>query len=429
MDNVVTLEDDDENSNDENSDSDDDDDDNDDSADTNRNMFTISTGNTGLVLVTQMIDYINRGDTLSDMSLYEYCSKVFKTRFTDEDKEKYFNELERMDYEERNPTHKRKPGPKPIKKLFFLNEHPQSETHWQKLRTEGLIPALSKLPSNPNTCEEKYQKCMLLLFKPFCCFTDLYNGISWNDSYETYDFGRMSKYIENIREMHIGLDEKEERRNNNDENTDDKVNDYSDELDDDEEPIESIQVDMHEKTTEALDIIRNSTDWLQESTSEQPTMLPAFISDNQLPPARVWKNEIKKQNADKRNNEDTIEDQVEQRIPSVGQLMTTFNDQDVAFTVQPSDEKDLDEIADDIITEYSLNRKQKFAFKLAIRNVIKRERKEETRQIIAYIGGPGGTGKSQVIKAIVAFHEREDKTKAYTQIDSKYWHCSKDYWR
>lgn len=39
-------------------------------------------------------------------------------------------------------------------------------------------------------------------------------------------------------------------------------------------------------------------------------------------------------------------------------------------------------------------------------NIIKRHFKENTEQLIGYIGGQGGTGKSQVIKAIVEFHEK-----------------------
>ena len=53
-----------------------------------------------------------------------------------------------------------------------------------------------------------------------------------------------------------------------------------------------------------------------------------------------------------------------------------------------------------------MNKKQRKAFELSIKNVIKRHKKEETEQLIAYIGGPGGTGKSQVIKAIVDFHKK-----------------------
>ena len=66
----------------------------------------------------------------------------------------------------------------------------------------------------------------------------------------------------------------------------------------------------------------------------------------------------------------------------------------------------IEDIANDVICQYSLNKKQEVAFKMAIKNVVTRHKQEETGQIIGYIGGPGGTGKSQVIKAVVEFHQR-----------------------
>ena len=81
------------------------------------------------------------------------------------------------------------------------------------------------------------------------------------------------------------------------------------------------------------------------------------------------------------------------------------DDRDVGFSIDACDDIDLDEIATEIILRFSLNSKQRYAFEIAIKNVIKRERNEETQQFLGYIGGPGGTGKSQVIKAIVAFHK------------------------
>ena len=45
-------------------------------------------------------------------------------------------------------------------------------------------------------------------------------------------------------------------------------------------------------------------------------------------------------------------------------------------------------------------------FNLSIENVKRREQYLDTQQTLAYVGGPGGTGKSQLIKAIVAFHQR-----------------------
>ena len=72
-----------------------------------------------------------------------------------------------------------------------------------------------------------------------------------------------------------------------------------------------------------------------------------------------------------------------------------------------------------------MNKKQKVAFEIAIKNVIKRHRNEETEQVIGYVGGPGGTGKSQVIKAIVDFHKKmkvKDSLKlcAYTGTAAKH---------
>ena len=105
--------------------------------------------------------------------------------------------------------------------------------------------------------------------------------------------------------------------------------------------------------------------------------------------------------------------------------LTVQDDRDVGFTTDVCDDIDLDEIAAEIIDRFSLNRKQRYAFEIAIKNVIKRERNEETQQFLGYIGGPGGTGKSQIIKAIVAFHEEikiKGKLKmcAYTGTAAKY---------
>ena len=266
-----------------NEDNDDDDDNNDDDDDDTCNMYSISTGNAGLVVVNQMIDYVNRGEELSDMCLYEYCEKVYKTKIQEGDIEKNNKVLKEIADEKANKNKKkynfnkkRKTGPKARPKYLFSNEHPQSETHWQIVRKDEqkVVPALSKLPPNKNTNELKYQKCMLLLFKPFRVFTDLFNGISWDESYETANFSsQCAVYIENIQEMHIGIQEKEDNRADEDNNeNDDDIIDQSDGLDPDQ-PIDVIEKDLHAQTTSALDIIK-STGWLEESTSNHQTIQP-----------------------------------------------------------------------------------------------------------------------------------------------------------
>ena len=92
-------------------------------------------------------------------------------------------------------------------------------------------------------------------------------------------------------------------------------------------------------------------------------------------------------------------------IPTNCGLLQKENE--VHFNIEncEGDIMNLDTIIADVIAEFSLNQKQKVAFRLAVTNVVKRELKEEVKQIIAHIKGPRGTEKSQVIKTIVAFHK------------------------
>ena len=409
----------------------DDDNDDDDDGDDNTNMYSISTGNAGLVVVNQMTDYINRGEELSDMCFYEYSEKVYKVKIQAGDIEKNNKLLKEIADEKANKkkfnfSKKRKRDKRSRPKYFFSSEHPQSQTHWQNVRRDEqkLVPALSTLPPNKNTNELKYQKCMLLLFKPFRVFTDLFNGISWTESYETANFvSPYTEYIENIQEMHIGIQEREDNRDDEDNSNDDDVIDESDELDPDQ-PIDVIEKDLHDQTTSALDIIK-STGWLEESVSNHQTIQPISENGRPLRLNKQWEKEIEKQNEDRLNNEEQNECETDQRLPTPSESVPIADNCDVEFTIEPRDDKNLDQIACDVINEYSLNKKQKVAFELAISNVIKRERKEETQQIIGYVGGPGGTGKSQVINAIVEFHKRVKakhklKLTAYTGTAAKH---------
>ena len=97
--------------------------------------------------------------------------------------------------------------------------------------------------------------------------------------------------------------------------------------------------------------------------------------------------------------------EIEDHIPTPEELLAMQSDNSVSFSVETCNVRDPSDIATEIMDRYLLNRKQRVAFETAVTNVIKRENNEQTEQILAYIGGPGGTGKSQVIKAIVAFHE------------------------
>ena len=118
--------------------------------------------------------------------------------------------------------------------------------------------------------------------------------------------------------------------------------------------------DLDPQTTAALDVIK-STGWLQESVANRPNITPTFDTSTRLPSTpNLWTAEVEKQKENKMNQMNTDQNEIVQHIPTPGELMSRQNyESDVTFTVEPSDERNLDQIADDIIDEFTLNRKQK----------------------------------------------------------------------
>ena len=180
-----------------------------------------------------------------------------KKTLTDDEKRKLCNQ----DFKQT-----RKAGRKPQPRYLFANTRPQSETHVQVLRAEPVIPSVSLLPPNGNSNKERFQICMLVLFKPFVDFQDLYNGISWEDSFENTDFGEHLQYIRNVQEMHLGLQEKQNKLNddgtggkNGDDDDDDMDHEevvMDDEIDDSNALLQETLIDS--ATSLALEVIKNS---------------------------------------------------------------------------------------------------------------------------------------------------------------------------
>ena len=110
---------------------------------------------------------------------------------------------------------------------------------------------------------------MLVLFKPFVKFTDLFNGITWEDSYLNANFSpHLSQKITNIKEMHIGLNAQAQERDSNDfENNEDDI--YFQVHHNDEDDYEEVQLIKNETeagTMEAMEIF-NEIGWLDSQDS------------------------------------------------------------------------------------------------------------------------------------------------------------------
>ena len=140
-----------------------------------------------------------------------------------------------------------------------------------------MIPTLSLIPPSCNTNQLKFQKCMLLLFKPFSTFQELYDGISWDETYSEFlETEENKRYVENMDDFLNNMDEAFE-----DDEIDDQLRDevIDDECEDDTSQSDEIDdTGLDSLTTEALDVIRN-TPWLSESVSNHQTygrMQPLF---------------------------------------------------------------------------------------------------------------------------------------------------------
>ena len=187
---------------------------------------------------------------------------------------------------------------------------------------------------------------------------------------------------------------------------------------DDDDDCDDIPVDesddnvLDPETSEALEVIK-TTPWLDESIANyqrHDSMQPLFENRDLLPHFETWKEDMDKQNKEKLDN---FEPDEEETTPT--EFLATGSDEeaDVDFSIEQASMEDLEKernrikmLKEDIISNKTLTEKQQQVFEMATDNIIKRHFKETTQQLIAYIGGEGGTGKSQVIKSIVEFMEK-----------------------
>ena len=361
--------------------------------------YVIEHGNAGLILINQLVDYLNRGDGLLEMALYEYCSKIYKVKLTAEEERK----IRKFE----DPSQSQKVGRKLQQRFPFSNNHPQSETHVQRIRTEPVIPSLSFFPPSENHDKERFYRSLLALFKPFTEFQDLFNGISWEDSFHNTNFGDNSKYIINIKEMHQGIQERQAKKDdvNADDESDHASQDDTDLIIDDNSDDDSpfVSSDTNTANSEVVQIIRDSgylinfPDMVQQKCSFSATLLQQ----------QQWKSDIQGQSESMQQQlyfGEMDEENIEQI--NIDDISWNGNDDDIHLVINdnPVQDKDVQVILSETEEKYSLNSKQKVVFKLITRNVIKRLKNESVEQIIAYVGGAGGTGKSQIIKAVVHFH-------------------------
>ncbi len=360
----------------------------------------IQRSSSGIVLLNDCNDYMLRGSSLSNMSLFQYISCIEKITKKSESKLK--------------GNRDGKPGRPQNERFEYDKDHPQSTTHIQRNRSVELVPRLTYLPPSPESNPEKYAKCMLILFKPFTNLENLkQRDRTWMEEYIACDFDdNHKKWISHIREMHAGLAEKsklDEEYRSAHEDVESLSDDECYYLSDDEEYDEwmdeflfnanTTEVEDDDKdTTEAMNIICRAKGFPSSNVPNSKSVRLKDDSSTSNVTIKTWKSHIehskKASNDNGINNVNFYEEQSvqfdKQRITSKQNEIETVNGTSVI---------------EDITRKFTLNQKQAKAFNLIASNVIKRYNGEATDQILMYLGGAAGTGKTRVIKAIEYLHE------------------------
>ena len=163
---------------------------------------TLVLGSGSISAVNQQYDYLSRptDDPFASMGLYEYFGMVEKVTLDGES-------LRIMRRQPQGPSGRRSGRPEEPRALF-RPEHPQYRTHLVRKRTLWVIPVLlgEKLPRPDRSDEERerWARAVLTLFKPWRHPTDLKGEFeTWYEAYEQYEPRISSEHLAIIHNMNV----------------------------------------------------------------------------------------------------------------------------------------------------------------------------------------------------------------------------------
>ena len=408
-----------------------------------------------IVGISPVYDYIYRPSELDDMTLYDWVLKCKRQKYrlnhhkknaaynADETEDETETETDITSHEDSNPCGSDTvqvledclPSNLPRNMYKFRNKHPLFETHVtvvvQKQKPNVAVNFIGRiLPRCDQGDRELYCLTMLALFKPWRSGFDLKpEQLSWDETFCGHEFTKQQQQLmKNFNIKYECLDARDDFRaqmvagavpnewvigNLEDHLNDDEFNHENDpfvelnasEFPDDPDSLSFSKSELkrQKEAGEIRDVLRR-TGWLDQSTVVSKLDLVPFVPQRKLP-AATWKSilQAKKQMI------------IEQKVPSTSTKSNTAEVQ--SFTpnvVQVVDKGYLERkyhttehntFIDSICSDYSLNEEQERAFRIIANHVVL----PNSEPLKMYIGGMGGTGKSQVLKAVSTFFEKRNE--------------------
>ncbi|CAF3374280.1 unnamed protein product, partial [Rotaria sp. Silwood2] len=155
------------------------------------------------ILVNTRIDYQYRSDNLNNTCLYDFVSTFYKKKINETDLKyllKFSTTEKRQDNQKGRPSNER---------FSFQEEHPQATTHILMKYSQLHVPVLygPQIPrQDRDDTRERYNRALLTLFVPWRNATDLCDiNETWEDAFESrrnHISAHSWKIIENIQLLH-----------------------------------------------------------------------------------------------------------------------------------------------------------------------------------------------------------------------------------
>jgi len=401
-----------------------------------------------LIGLSPVFDYIYRSPELENVNLYDWITQFKKVKLpkssskrdkegkdlvslTTDDAEDFSPDVSFTSFASENseirPEADVKSTPvKLSKNMFrFTNEHPLHATHaLQRLPVDHKrIPNFvgANLPRCDQGDREYYCSTMLVLFKAWRTGNDLrLKDLSWDESFSEYNFSeRDVRIMKNSNIRYECLDARDDYRAQLKKGSTGLANIFGswDEANDDVEldecqptahmeqeyedvPLENIGHYQRSRllNMQTMSAVLSNTGWLQEKVTQitVPPFKPSIIQSGSEWQATVLNRRQQVLDQRNENNTSSKHPNISGKGPAAENIVKIV---DKSYLERTFTAKEGQCNVDDTVKRFKLNKEQEQAFKI----VANHASSKYSEQLKMYIGGMGGTGKSQVLKALSHF--------------------------
>ena len=324
----------------------------------------------------------------------------------------------------------KKPNTRHLNLMHFKTEHPLFDSHGVRYITNNTSCVPNFVGANLPRCDQgdrEYYCCtMLALFKPWRKGTDLKaEGELWDERFQKHFFSEEERhYMHNFNVRYECLDARDDYRAQMKKMGDTIVGswdgDGGEEVhDDDFQGVNLDNMDVENAPTDPLDVGPNHKRRMRETHAVAQMMismgwadptalvgqLPESFTPNKIMSGVAWEQEIDvlKQKAQDKKNEYNAAQSLDKLEAS--EMLCKPHPENVVKIVDKSYfERDfhidgVSNIVNSTVKDFTLNREQERAFRIIANHAVCCN----PEQLRMYLGGMGGTGKSQVIKALSNF--------------------------